>query len=304
MKRDFLKLGDLSRAEHEQLFRRSAILKSERRAGKTHTTLASKTVAILLEKHSTRTRLSFEAAVYQLGGNPITLVAGESQLARGEPIEDTARVAAAYADAIVFRTFGDDRLETLARASRVPVVNGLSDGGHPVQLLAELFTIVERHGSLEGRVVAWIGDGTSNMARSWVEAAHIFGFELRIGAPKEYALDAQTLQALGTERVQVAHDPREAVRGADVVATDVWTSMGQEAESAERRRVLGSFTVDAALMKHAEPSAIVLHCLPAHRGEEISHDVLEGAQSAVWDEVENRLHTQKALLEILLAART
>jgi len=300
-KRDFLKLTDLTRDEHEQLFERTAVLKSERRARKTHRTLDGRTLAILLEKHSTRTRLSFEAAIHQLGGHAITLVPGESQIARGEPLGDTARVIARYADAIVFRTFGDDRLETLARAATVPVINGLSEGGHPVQLLADLFTVIERHGSLEGRVVAWVGDGASNMARSWIEAARLFGFELRIGAPKEYAPSADYLaSAAAGARVHLASDPREAVRGADVVTTDVWTSMGQEAESTQRRRLLGSYCLDGALLALAHESAIVLHCLPAHRGEEITHDVMEGAQSAVFDEAENRLHTQKALLEILM----
>ncbi|WP_394824049.1 ornithine carbamoyltransferase [Pendulispora albinea] len=300
-KRDFLQLSDLTRDEHERLFERAAVLKRERREGKTHQTLAGKTLVVIFEKSSTRTRLSFEAAAYQLGGHAITLMAGESQIARGEPIEDTARVTASYADGIVFRTFGDSRLEAMARYARVPVINGLSEGGHPVQLLADLFTVIERHGSLEGRVVAWVGDAASNMARSWIEAARIFGFELRIGAPKEYAPSNAFLETVGKgARVHVTTDAREAVRNADVVTTDVWTSMGQEAESAERRRVLGGYSVNSSLLAAAHPSAIVLHCLPAHRGEEITHDVVEGPQSAIFDEAENRLHAQKALLELLL----
>ncbi|WP_394833869.1 ornithine carbamoyltransferase [Pendulispora rubella] len=301
-KRDFLQLGDLTRQELDQLFARAAVLKADRRARKTHQTLAGRTLAVLLEKNSTRTRLSFEAAIHQLGGHAITLTPGESQIVRGEPIDDTSRVIARYADAIVFRTSGDDRLRTLARASSVPVINGLSEGGHPVQLLADLFTVIERHGSLEGRKVAWVGDGASNMALSWIEAARIFGFELRIGAPKEYAPPASFLTTVGAgARVHVLTDPREAAQGADVVSTDVWTSMGQEAESAIRLRVLGSYQLDSALLGKAAPSAIVLHCLPAHRGEEITGEVIESPQSAIFDEAENRLHTSKALLELLLA---
>lgn len=300
-KRDFLTLRDLSLDEHKKLFARAAVLKAERRAGKVHDTLAGKTLVVLLEKHSTRTRLSFEAAAYQLGGHAITLVAGESQIVRGEPIEDTGRVTSSYCDAIAFRTFGDDRLNALARASSVPVINGLSEGGHPVQLLADLLTVIERHGSLEGRVVAWVGDGASNMAFSWIEAAHLFGFELRIGAPKEFQPTAEYLAAAGPSgRVHITSDAREAVKGADVVSTDVWTSMGQEAESAERKRILGGYCLDAALLSLASPKAIVLHCLPAHRGEEITHEVIEGPQSAIFEEAENRLHVQKALLELLL----
>ncbi|WP_394844346.1 ornithine carbamoyltransferase [Pendulispora brunnea] len=301
-KRDFLQLADLTRQELDQLFARSAVLKADRRARKTHQTLAGRTLAIVLEKNSTRTRLSFEAAIHQLGGHAITLATADSQLSRGEPIDDTARVTSSYADGIVFRTFGDDRLQTLARASSVPVINGLSAGGHPVQLLADLFTVIERLGTLEGRKVAWVGDGASNMAFSWIEAARIFGFELRIGAPKEYAPPASVLSTVGAgARVHVVSDPREAVQGADVVSTDVWTSMGQEAESAERLRVLGGYQLDAALLAKAAPSAIVLHCLPAHRGEEITGEVIDSPQSAIFQEAENRLHTSKALLELLLA---
>jgi ornithine carbamoyltransferase len=221
-------------------------------------------------------------------------------MARGEPVADTARVTSGYVDAIVYRTAGEDRLHTMARFATVPVINGLSDASHPVQLLADLLTVIERHGSLAGRVVAFVGDGSSNMARSWVEAAGLFGFELRIGAPAGFVPPAAEVDA-AKGRVRVTHDPREAVRGADVVNTDVWTSMGQEAEAAERLRAFAGFCVDASLVSLAAPSAVVLHCLPAHRGEEISADVLEGPQSAVFDQAENRMHAQKALLELLLA---
>jgi ornithine carbamoyltransferase len=243
----------------------------------------------VFEKASTRTRLSFEAGMLQLGGQAIVLDTKGSQLGRGEPIEDTARVTSRYVDAIMFRTFGDDRLRAFANAATVPVINGLSDGAHPVQLLADLMTVRERLGGVRGTTVAWLGDGASNMAASWVEAARLFGFALRIAAPPGYRLPGVP-----------SHSVQDAVRGADVVSTDVWTSMGQEAESAQRMRDLDGYQLDAAALALAKPGAIVLHCLPAHRGEEITAEVLEGPQSAVWDEAENRMHAQKALLELLL----
>jgi len=292
MKRDFLRLSDLGPGEHERVFARAVELKERRARGLSETTLAGKSLLCLFEKPSTRTRLSFEAAMQQLGGAATTMIAAESQIARGEPLSDTAIVASRYFDAIMFRTFGDDRLAELARHSRVPVINGLSDGGHPVQLLADLMTVRERLGALRGRVIAWVGDGASNMARSWIEAARLFDFQLRIGAPEGYRV---------AERgVFVTGDPAEAVRGADVVNTDVWTSMGQEKESQARRQAFAGYCVDDALLAHAAPEAFVLHCLPAHRGEEISAAVLEGPRSAAWDQAENRMHAQKALLELLL----
>ena len=294
--RHFLTLSDLSLAEHEGLFARSAELKAARAAGRTHQTLAGKTLVLVFEKASTRTRVSFEAAMVQLGGHVITLTASESQLGRGEPPQDTARVISRYADGIMLRTYGDDRLQAFARASGVPVINGLSDGAHPVQLLADLFTVKERCGDLRGLPIAFVGDGATNMGRSWIEAARIFGFELRLAAPEGYRPLAEELHA----GVRVTADPREAVRGALVVNTDVWTSMGQESEAAARKAAFAGFMVDEDLLALADPGAIVLHCLPAHRGEEISAGVLEGPRSAVWDEAENRLHVQKALIEHLL----
>lgn len=294
--RHFLTLSDLTLEEHAGLFARSAELKAARAAGRTHQTLAGKTLVLVFEKASTRTRVSFEAAMVQLGGHVITLTGSESQIARGEPPADTSRVISRYADGIMLRTFGDDRLQTFAQASRVPVINGLSDGAHPVQLLADLFTVKERFGELRGLPIAFVGDGATNMGRSWIEAAQIFGFELRLAAPEGYRPKATELN----ENVRLTADPREAVRDALVVNTDVWTSMGQENEAAARRAAFAGFMVDAPLLALADPRAIVLHCLPAHRGEEISGEVLEGPQSAVWDEAENRLHVQKALLEQLL----
>jgi ornithine carbamoyltransferase len=288
-------MGDLSLAEHQKLFKRAHALKANRKAKKLETTLTGKTLALVFEKASTRTRLSFEAAMWQLGGAAITLTAQGSQMSRGEPIEDTARVTSRYADAIMFRTFGDDRLEAFARASTVPVINGLSDGGHPVQLLADLMTVEERLGGFAGKSMAFVGDCNSNMAFSYLEAAKLFGFELRLAAPVGY----RPPPAL-TKGAQVVENPGDAVKGVDVVITDVWTSMGQEAETQARLAALKGYCVDAALLGKAKPGAIVLHCLPAHRGEEITGEVLDGPQSAAWDEAENRMHVQKALLEQLL----
>jgi len=299
-KRDFLKLMDLSLAEHGQLYARAVQLKAERRAGRVHTTLAGKTLACVFEKASTRTRLSFEAAMVQLGGHAIILQAGDSQMARGEPIEDTARVTSSYVDGIMFRTFGDERLAAFAASSRVPVINGLSDGGHPVQLLADLMTVQERLGALKGKTVAWVGDGSSNMALSWVEAASLFGFALRIAAPEGYRPPAALLGATAGV-VELTDSPAAAVQGADVVTTDVWTSMGQESGAAARKAAFQGFSLDVPLLERAAPHAIVLHCLPAHRGEEISAELVDHPRSAIFEEAENRLHAQKALLELLLA---
>jgi len=296
VKRDFLRLSDFTPAEHAALFRRARELKEARRRGQVVSTLAGRTLLLLFEKHSTRTRLSFEAAMGQLGGSAITLPMQDSQVARGESLADTGAVASRYVDAIVYRTFGDDRLRELARTATVPVINGLSDGGHPVQLLADLFTVEERLGPLAGKVVTWVGDGASNMALSWIEAAPLFGFTLRISAPEGF----RPARGSGFELIA---DAREAVRGADVVTTDVWISMGQEKEAAARRKAFAGYSLDEALLALAKPSAIVLHCLPAHRGEEISAGVIDGPQSAVLDEAENRMHVQKALLEALILRR-
>ena len=295
MKRDFLRLSDLSADEHEALFRRAHALKAARRRGEVVSTLAGRSLLLLFEKASTRTRLSFEAAIGQLGGSAITLPMLESQLSRGETLADTARVASRYVDAIMFRTFADARLRELAEAATVPVINGLSDGGHPVQILADLFTVEERLGTVRGRTLAFIGDCASNMALSFCEAAPIFGFKLRLAAPEGYRPPADALRGAHLTAV-----PEEAARGADVVITDVWISMGQEKEAAARRAAFKGFIVDEALLSHAAQDAVVLHCLPAHRGEEIAASVLEGPQSAVLDEAENRMHVQKALLERLI----
>jgi ornithine carbamoyltransferase len=295
----FLTLSDLPLDKLRKVLDRAAELKARRKRGDRDATLAGRTLVMIFEKASTRTRLSFEAAVGQLGGHAISLTPSDSQLSRGETWADTARVVSGYADAVVIRTFADARLQEFARHSRVPVINGLTDGGHPVQVLSDLFTVRAWLGSvIEGRTVAWVGDGSSNMARSWIEAAKIFSFDLRICAPAGYRPAPEDLH----DRVKLVEAPAKAVEGSDVVTTDVWTSMGQEQESAKRRQAFAGYTVDAALLAQAKPTAIVLHCLPAHRGEEITSEVLDGPQSAAWDEAENRMHVQKALLEALILA--
>jgi len=298
VKRDFLRLADFSLDEHRTLFQRAHELKAKRRLGEAVRTLEGRSLLLLFEKASTRTRISFEAAIGQLGGNAITLPTADSQIARGETLEDTARVASRYVDAIMFRTHGDDRLRAFARAATVPVINGLSDGGHPVQVLADLFTVVEKLGEVEGKTIAFVGDCASNMALSFCEAAPIFGFHLRLAAPKGYRPPAAALGG-----AQVSSDPEETVTRADVVITDVFVSMGQEKEAAARMKALAGYQVNEKLLGKAHRQAIVLHCLPAHRGEEITAGVIDGPQSAIFDEAENRLHVQKALLEHLIQRR-
>ena len=301
MKRDFLKLTDLTQDEHKALFHRARTLRDARRGHRVVQTMAGRTAVLLFEKASTRTRLSFEAAMLQLGGTCIDLSTANSQMSRGEPLADTARVAGRYCDVVVMRTYGDDRLADFATNCDVPVINGLTDGGHPVQIVGDLFTIEDRFGAVQGKTIAFIGDTGSNMGRSYTEGAKLFGYQLRLASPEGYHPPRELL-AQSKGFVHLLKDPKEAVRGADVVVTDVWTSMGQEAEAAARVEALRPYQVNAALMKHASKKAIFLHCLPAHRGEEVTGDVLDGPQSAVGDEGENRLHVQKALIETLVLA--
>jgi ornithine carbamoyltransferase len=300
-KRDFLRITDLDRGGLLGLLARAAELKRLGRQGPRP--LQGMTVGLVFEKASTRTRVSFEVAALQLGGHATFLSPRDTQLGRGEPIRDTARVLSRYLDALVVRTFGHDKLEEIARFARVPVVNALTDASHPCQVLADLLTVAERFGSdalARGALrVAWIGDG-NNMANSWLEACALLGFDLALACPAGYDPDAALLTRCGG-RARVVRTPAEAVAGAHVINTDVWASMGQEAEQAKRERDFAGFIVDEPLVALARDEAIVLHCLPAHRGEEISDAVLEGPQSAVFDEAENRLHVQKALLEGLLA---
>jgi ornithine carbamoyltransferase len=301
--RHFLSLADLSREELLTVLDRAEELKRVRGTAEHPKPLQGKSVAVLFEKASTRTRLSFEVGIHELGALPVTLISKDTQLGRGEPIEDTARMLSGYVHAVVYRTFGHERLEALARHATVPVVNGLSDLYHPCQLLADLMTVRENFGpSLDTLKVAWIGDG-NNMAHSWILAAAILGFELRLATPDRYRPEPKVLeraQELGTSRIELFDRPDEALNDVHVVTTDVWASMGQEAEQQARMRAFSGFIVDDAGLRRASKDAIFLHCLPAHRGEEVSSSVLEGPQSRVWQEAENRLHSQKALLEWLL----
>ncbi|MFW5910834.1 MAG: ornithine carbamoyltransferase [Thiohalospira sp.] len=296
--RHFLRLDDLGPDELEGLLVRAGELKAERRAGQGHPTLAGKVMGLLFEKPSTRTRVSFESGIYQLGGYGMFLSQNDLQLGRGEPIADTAEVVSRMVDGIMIRTFGHARIEEFAAASHVPVINGLTDRFHPCQVLTDLFTWYERRGSIAGRTVAWIGDG-NNMAHSWINAARLLGFELRIACPEGFDPEPELVAAAGAN-VSVLRDPGQAATGADIVTTDVWASMGQEEEQAARERAFAGFRVDGALMAEAKPDALFMHCLPAHRGEEVTAEVLEGPQSVVWEEAENRLHAQKALMELLL----
>lgn len=303
MTRDFLTVSDLSREELIAVLDRAAELKALRGTVAHPQPLQGKSVAVVFEKASTRTRLSFEVGIHELGAQPVTLISQHTQLGRGEPIEDTARMLSGYVHGVVYRTFGHARLETLAEYASIPVINGLSDQFHPVQLLADMMTVRESFGpSLDAARVAWIGDG-NNMANSWIVSAGVAGFELRLACPPGYRPDDQVVAdavAKGA-RVTLVDSPEEALEGATVVTTDVWASMGQEDEADERQRAFDGFIVDDSAMKRAASDAIFLHCLPAHRGEEVSASVIDGSQSRVWDEAENRLHTQKALLEWLLA---
>jgi ornithine carbamoyltransferase len=296
-KTDFLAVTDLARAEVLDLFRSTKKLKS---GGRSDPLLAGKTLAMIFTKSSTRTRVSFEVGMYQLGGHALFLSSRDLQLGRGEPIKDTARVMSRYLDGIMIRTFAHSDVEELAEHATVPVINGLTDLLHPCQLLTDMFTIQEAMGGVEDRVVAWVGDG-NNMANSWLNAAATMGFELRLACPKGYRPNEAILEAARAKtQVHVTDDPEEAVEGAHVVNTDVWASMGQEGESEARARAFKGYIVDENLMQLADDEAIFLHCLPAHRGEEVTEEVFEGPRSRVFDQAENRLHVQKALLVKLL----
>ncbi len=295
--RHFLTLADLTRPELDALLTMGLAMKQ---GAWQATPLAGRTVGLLFAKSSTRTRVSFEVGVGQLGGHSLFLSPRDVQVGRGEPISDTARVLSRYLDALVIRWHEHSGLEEFARYATVPVINGLTDLTHPCQVLADLLTLREAFGSLEGRRVAWVGDG-NNMANAWLDAAALLGLDLRIACPEGYEPDRVTFErAAAATRVLVTEDPEEAVAGAHVVTTDVWASMGHEAEAEARHLAFAGYTVDEELMHLADQSAIFLHCLPAHRGEEVTEAVLEGPQSRVWDEAENRLHAQKALLATLM----
>ncbi len=299
--RDFLAIPDFTAVELESLFR---LAESMRAGTYTKKPLAGKSLAMIFMKSSTRTRVSFEVGAWQLGGHALFLSPRDVQLGRGEPVSDTAKVLSRYVDGIMIRTFSHAEVEELARVATVPVINGLTDLLHPCQILADILTIRQHLGAVAGKKVAWIGDG-NNMANSWINAARILGFELALACPEGYDPDSQILAlAQAGGNVSVTRDPREAVAGAHVVNTDVWASMGQEEEQVAREKAFAGYTVDSALMSHAAPDAIFLHCLPAHRGEEVSADVIDGPQSRVWDEAENRLHIQKAIMAVLMGGES
>ncbi len=301
MKRDLLTILDLNRGEIEALIARARELKALHGKGHNPAPLKGKILAMIFDKPSTRTRVSFEAGIAQMGGTSIYLAPGQTQMSRSEPIADTARVLSRYVDGVIIRTFAHETVVELAQHAAIPVINGLTDTHHPCQVLSDLMTMEERFGRLSGLKVAWVGDG-NNMANSWITAALHLDFSLYLACPEGYEPDAALLreaQKTG-RRIYLNRDPQEAVRDVHVINTDVWASMGQEDEAAARREIFRPYQVNAELMQLARPEAIVLHCLPAHRGEEITAEVLDGPQSAVWDQAENRLHFQKALLEWLL----
>lgn len=296
--RHFLSLLDFSSDELRRLLARASELKRMQRAGKAHEPLKNRTLGMIFEKSSTRTRVSFEAGMVQLGGHAIFLSPRDTQLGRGEPIEDSARVLSRMVDCIMIRTFEQEKLERFAAYSRVPVINALTDLLHPCQLLADMQTFFEQRGDIAGRRVAWIGDG-NNMCHSYINAARQFDFELTIACPQAYEPKPEILQPAG-DRCRIVRDPMEAAAGADLVATDVWASMGQEEEQLRRKSSFSGFQVNDEVMAQANPDALFMHCLPAHRGEEVAASVIDRPDSVVWEEAENRLHSQKALLEMLL----
>jgi ornithine carbamoyltransferase len=296
--RHFLQFSDLTREEHEHLFARTHWIKREFKSYRRYWPLVDRTLAMIFEKQSTRTRLSFEAGMHQLGGAAIYLNTRDTQLGRGEPVEDAAQVISRMVDIVMIRTYEQAIVERFAAHSRVPVVNGLTNQFHPCQILADLYTFIEHRGSIAGRRIAWVGDA-NNVCRTWMQAAKLFGFELAVSSPPGYDVPADQVGGAVTKHA----DPMDAVQGADLVTTDVWTSMGYEAENESRKRAFADWQVDADMMRVAKPDALFMHCLPAHRGEEVAADVIDGPQSVVWDEAENRLHTQKALLEFLVLGR-
>ena len=305
----YLQFKDFSADEYGYLLGRAAFIKKKFKAFEKYHPFADpdRTLAMIFEKASTRTRVSFEAGMYQLGGSVVHLTTGDSQLGRSEPIEDSAKVISRMVDLVMIRTFEQSKIERFAAHSRVPVINGLTNEFHPCQILADLFTLEEYRpaasgqplDALRGKVVAWVGDG-NNMANTWLQAAELLGFTVHISTPRGYEVQADTAGVSNADCYRVFDNPLDACRGADLVTTDVWTSMGYEAENEVRRTAFADWCVNADMMAVAKPDALFMHCLPAHRGEEVSADVIDGPQSVVWDEAENRMHVQKALMEYLL----
>ncbi|MFP4039432.1 MAG: ornithine carbamoyltransferase [Desulfosudaceae bacterium] len=302
MKKDIMTLWDLNRSEMLDLFTLAADLKQREKEGVVETSLAGKVMGMLFDKHSTRTRVSFEAAMYKLGGSVIYMSPGDMQIARDEPVKDTARVLSGYIDALVIRTYSQALIEEYAAHASIPVINALSDRYHPCQVLSDLLTVREYKGDLAGLRIVWVGDG-NNVANSWINAAAILGFELVLACPAGYQPDSEILDRArqrGSGKIVTIDSPAEAVRGANVIYTDVWASMGQEEEQEQRRRAFMPYQVNAELLAAAGRETLVMHCLPAHRGEEISEEVLEGAQAVVWAQAENKMHLHKALLRLLI----
>jgi len=302
--RHYLQFKDLDADEYAYLLQRAAFIKAKFKAVEKYQPFADpdRTLAMIFEKASTRTRVSFEAGMYQMGGSVVHLTTGDSQLGRAEPIEDSARVISRMVDLVMIRTFEQTKIERFAAHSRVPVINGLTNEFHPCQILADIFTFIEQRGSIQGKVVAWVGDG-NNMANTWLQAAEILGFKVHISTPRGYEVNPTLAGIASTDCYEVFDSPLDACRGADLVTTDVWTSMGYEAENEVRRAAFKQWCVDEAMMAVAKPEALFMHCLPAHRGEEVSAEVIDGPQSVVWDEAENRMHVQKALMEYLLLGK-
>jgi ornithine carbamoyltransferase len=303
--RHYLQFSDFNTEEYHYLLQRAAFIKGKFKKFERHHPLADRTLAMIFEKASTRTRVSFEAGMYQLGGSVVHLTTGDSQLGRAEPIEDSAKVISRMTDIVMIRTFEQTKLERFAAHSRVPVINGLTNEFHPCQILADIFTFIEHRGPIEGKTVAWVGDG-NNMANTWLQAAAALGFHLRVSTPSGYEVNEKTAvrpDSMGAGSYKTYSNPMDACNGADLVTTDVWTSMGYEAENEVRREAFAAWCVNRDMMAAAAPDAIFMHCLPAHRGEEVEAEVIDGPQSVVWDEAENRMHVQKALMEYLLLGR-
>ncbi len=300
--RHFLQFKDFRRAEFDYLFERTARIKQQFKAYQKYWPLEDRTLVMIFEKASTRTRLSFEAGMHQLGGSAIYLNTRDSQLGRGEPVEDAAEVISRMSDAVMIRTFEQSIVERFAGHSRVPVINGLTNEYHPCQIMADIFTYIEHRGPIQGKTVAWIGD-SNNMCNTWLQAAEVLDFNVHVSTPPGYEVEPERAGLYGTDHFEQFTDPLDAARGADLVTTDVWTSMGFEAENEARMKDFADWQVDAEMMYVAKRDALFMHCLPAHRGEEVAAEVIDGPQSVVWDEAENRLHTQKALLEFLILGK-
>jgi len=298
----FLQYKDLTRSEHEYLFARTAWLKKKFKAYEVHHPLFDRHLAMIFEKNSTRTRLSFEAGMQQLGGSSIYLNTRDTQLGRGEPVEDAAQVISRMVDVVMIRTFEQEIIERFAANSRVPVINGLTNEYHPCQVLADIYTFIEQRGPIAGKTVAWIGD-SNNMCNTWLQAAELLDFNVHVSTPPGYEVEPERAGVYSDAHFEQFNDPMDAARDAHLVTTDVWTSMGFESENEERKRDFADWCVDAEMMKVAAKDALFMHCLPAHRGEEVEAEVIDGPQSVVWDEAENRLHVQKALLEFLLLGK-